>query len=452
MTPETVGPCDETRGLGERRRAFREGRTPVAVHGLGKMGLPLAAVYAETCGNVVGVDVDESVVATVADGGCHVTNEPGLSELVAELVEREALGATTDGTGAAERARLHVVMVPTLLRETEPDLSALRTAVETIASGLSEGDLVVVESTVPPDTCRTVVEPLLAERSGLPPDAFGVAFCPERTSSGRALRDVRGAHPKIVGGVDESSTQGARIVYEELTHNDVLVAGDATTAECVKLFEGVYRDVNIALANELARIADELPVDVNEAIGLANTQPYCDLHDPGIGVGGHCIPYYPYFLTETLGTEFPLLETARGVNDQMPLFGTVKLVEGLGRKGVAVEDARIAILGLTYRPGVPETRASPARPIAAELSALGATVYGVDPLLDDAGPFDLELVEQDALPTLDLDGAVLVTAHPEFESIPWTRLEGLAVVDGRNALDRPDGGPTVYTIGGGDRV
>jgi len=382
-----------------QREWFRTGEVPVAVYGLGKMGLPLAAVYAETSGNVTGVDIDESVVEAVNAGRSHVEREPGLQDLVADLTSRGALSATTDGVEAARDASIHVVIVPTLVDDNnEPDLSAVTSVVSDVASGLSPGDLVVVESTLPPRTSRDVLRPLLEDRSTVASEEFGLAFCPERTASGRALGDIRGAHPKVVGGDDDESTRVAELVYNEIVDNDVIPVSDTTTAEAVKVFEGLYRDANIALANELAKFTDELDIDVREAIDAANTQPFCDLHTPGPGVGGHCIPYYPYFVLNWLHGDAPLVATARRVNDGMPGFVVDTVSEGLAAAheaeeqndvyaadGGAVEDATVAVLGLTYRAGVQETRASPGVDICEDLDNRGAEVLAADPLVDAEG-------------------------------------------------------------------
>jgi UDP-N-acetyl-D-mannosaminuronic acid dehydrogenase len=449
---ETAAPLyGATRPASAQRRDLRDGRLPVAVYGLGKMGLPLAAVYAETTGNVVGVDVDETVVERIERGESHVDGEPGLSELVSRLVADGSLRATTNADAAVASATLHVVIVPTLLTaSSEPDLSALEAAVRAIASGLDPGDQIVVESTVPPGTCHETIVPLVAAESGLDPDQFGVAFCPERTSSGRALRDIRGAYPKIVGGVDDESTRVAELVYGELTDNDVVPMADATVAEAVKVFEGVYRDVNIALANELARVADDLGLDANAAIEAANTQPYCDIHDPGPGVGGHCIPYYPYFITTRTSVDTPLVRTAREVNDGMPSFVVSKLDDLLAARDRDVADARVLVLGLTYRPGVAETRATPARPIANSLAERGTEVLVADPMLEDFSEFDATVVDVSAVETTDPDGVVLVTPHEAFDDVDWSAFDDAVIVDGRDALDlesRPD--RPVYTVGGG---
>ena len=434
----------------EQRAAFTDGTVPVAVYGLGKMGLPLAATFAARSGNVVGVDLDPAVVDAINDGDSPVEGEPGLDAAVETTVADGTLRATTDGTHAARNAAIHVVIVPTLLDDDDrPDLSAVESVVDDISAGLAPGDAVFLESTLPPRTCEDIVQPRLVEESGLDADAFGLAFCPERTSSGRALEDITGSYPKIVGGIDDESTRVAELVYDQLTSNDVIPVSDPTTAECVKLFEGLYRDVNIALANELGRLADELSIDVREAIGAANTQPFCEIHDPGAGVGGHCIPYYPHFVIQQCETDTPLLETARAVNERMEEFTVRKTVEELDRAGVPIEEATIAVLGVTYRPGIDETRASPAWTITSTLSAAGADVYNIDPVCSDLDAFAGRPATLSDLPAIDPDGMVLVTAHDAFADIPWRRLTDPTVIDGRDALDVEPTDGHVYTIGSG---
>jgi UDP-N-acetyl-D-mannosaminuronic acid dehydrogenase len=433
-----------------RREAFLAGEVPVAVYGLGKMGLPLAAVYADVTGNTVGVDVDESVVRTVNAGDCHVKREPGLSELVADVVDRGALHAESDPVMAADASRLHVLMVPTLLDEDDtPNLSALTSAVRDIGGGLSPGDLVIVESTVPPRTTADHVVPLLAEESGLDPDEFGAAACPERTVSGQALADIRGTHPKVVGGVDAESTRAAGLFYDEITANEVIETADAATAEAVKVFEGVYRDVNIALANQLALYADALDVDVRGAIDVANTQPFCDIHDPGPGVGGHCIPVYPYFLAGAFDARADLIEAARSLNDAMAEHAVDLLGRALATLATSLDGATVALLGVTYKENIAELRNAPSVPIASDLVTAGADVLAVDPLVDDWSAFEgVDPVQFDDLVDRHLDAVVALTAHDEFADIDWSALPETVVLDGRGAFDLADTAHDVYTIGG----
>lgn len=422
----------------EQRAALTSGAVPVSVTGLGKMGLPLAAVYAETTGNVTGVDIDPSVVESIENGESHIAGEPGLSELVTELVDDGSLTATTDGANAARNARVHVVIVPTLVEDGEPDLSVMESAMTTIAEGLDPGDLVIAESTLPPRSCVDRLLPLLERESGLSLGEFGLAFCPERTSSGRALEDIRGAYPKIVGGVDDESTRAAELIYGEINTNEIIPVSDATTAEAVKVFEGVYRDVNIGVANELARMTDEFGIDVTEAIEAANTQPFCELHTPGAGVGGHCIPYYPQFLMSGFETETPVMRAARETNDEMPRHTANHALDGLHAEGINPEDAHVLVLGLTYRPGVDEIEKTPALPIIEELDDAGASVSAVDPVNTHTEPFEeagATLVSMDELD--EYEAIVLVTPQAAFEelSVPALRSnQRLVLVDGRQEL------------------
>ncbi|MWV65480.1 nucleotide sugar dehydrogenase [Halorubrum sp. JWXQ-INN 858] len=430
------------------RAAIRNGEVPVAVYGLGKMGLPLAAVFADVTGNVIGADIDESVVESIGRGECHVGGEPGLPELVAQTVADGSLETVADPTVAADRAAVHVVIVPTLLTAgRRPDLSAVEAVIDDVATGLDPGDLVCIESTVPPRTCVDEVVPRLAERSAVDEGSFGVAFCPERTASGRALRDIREAYPKVVGGVDADSTRAAAALYDEVTRNEVIEVSDATTAEAMKVFSGVYRDVNIALANEFARYADDLGIDVREAIDAANSQPLANVLSPGPGVGGHCIPVYPHFLIDHFETSSPLIRIARAVNDGMPSFTVERVRDALYDAGVPVEEATVLVLGATYRPGVKELRNSPSDRIAELFSRYGASVYWSDPLIDDPDAIPGERLPLADVADADPDAIVVATPHEPFVELDWSAIPPTIVVDCHDALDLADTHHVEYTIG-----
>lgn len=420
------------------RQAVASGDVTIAVYGLGKMGLPLAAVFADAGARVIGADIDESVVATINQGVCHVTGEPGLPELVEKNVDEGRLSATSDLVRAAEEADVMIILVPTLLdRNNNPDMSIVRSVCADIAKGLGPGDFVIQESTVPPRTTRDMILPIL-EGSGHKIGEFGVAHCPERTASGRAIIDITGAYPKIVGGVDGASTETARALYLTINKKGVIAVSDATAAESVKVFEGLYRDVNIALANELAMVCDELGIDAREVFDAANTQPYSHIHAPGCGVGGHCIPVYPYFIINTVEASTDMLMLARRINDSMPAY-TVDLLEGaLAKLGVGLSGARVLVLGVTYRGDVNETRFSPAIDLISELKRRGAEVFAYDPVLGEgvqrfgAIPSDLNSIDS-------IDAILLASDHAEFKEIDWDildrRMRHKVVVDGRNILD-----------------
>jgi len=230
----------------------------------------------------------------------------------------------------------------------------------------------------------------------------------------------------------------------------VVPVADCTTAECVKVFEGLYRDVNIALSNELATLAGEFGIDVTEAITVANTQPFCAIHTPGPGVGGHCIPYYPYFVISEFETETPLLQTARCVNESMPAFTADLAEDALADAGRELRESTAAVFGLTYRPGVDETRASPGVDVAEELVDRGATVYAIDPVCTSEPPEGVEHVPLDEIGGRELDLAVVTTGHDAFEEIQWSAFEDLTVVDSRRVLDDKPVAHPVVRLGDGD--
>jgi UDP-N-acetyl-D-mannosaminuronic acid dehydrogenase len=423
--------------------AFSSGRVIVAVYGLGKMGLPLAAVFAERGTRVIGVDVSPEVVDQVNKGKCPVPNEPDLPEMLKAGVARGRLSATTDGVVAAKDADVMVILVPCLLdSDNSPDVTAVTAVCSAISRGLSKGDFVILETTVPPRTTKDVVLPIL-KQSGLKEGEFGLAFCPERTSSGRAIRDITGAYMKVVGGIDRESTETAEAIYSVINKKGVITVSDTTTAEVVKLFEGVYRDVNIALSNELALVCREMGVSFTEVLPVVN-EPFDEEHQryhvnllrPGAGVGGPCIPVYPYFVTKTIGTDTSLIKLARKINDSMPFHMVDLITAGLNELGRNVRGSNILILGLAFRGGVKESRNSPAIPIIQKLKKLRANVFLFDPL------FSREEIESFGATYSDnfdnMDCLVIVTDHKEFREYDWqkigNKMRSKVIVDGRQVV------------------
>jgi nucleotide sugar dehydrogenase len=414
--------------------------TKIAVYGLGKMGLPLAAVLADAGFRVIGVDIDETVTIAVNEGSNPIDGEPGLDELVDTYGGRE-LEATTNGVRAAERTDIMILLVPTVLDDHQnPNLDSVMAAATDVSKGLTEGDLVILESTIPPGTTAGGLADTLETDSLSAGDDFGLAHCPERTYAGRVIQDLTESYPKIVGGIDADSTEAAAELYNEFNEPGVIKLNSATAAEAVKVFEGVYRDTNIALANELGKVCEEWGLNAHEVFEAANSQPFCDIHTPGIGVGGHCIPVYPHFIIS--GTsETPLLETSREVNDGMPNHAVSILESLLAGQGRSLDDANVLVLGVTYRAGVRETRYAPALDVIEILRERGASTFAHDPLLSDS-----ELSATDANPVTDplavddLDGVILSTGHEVYNSLDLDalhdRMRSRIIVDGRCFFDR----------------
>jgi UDP-N-acetyl-D-mannosaminuronic acid dehydrogenase len=423
--------------------AFGSGRVTVAVYGLGKMGLPLAAVFAERGARVIGADINQKVVDEINEGRCPIVNEPGLPETLEATVAAGRLSATTDGLAAAKQSDVMVILVPCLLnKDRSPDLTAVTEACSSISLGLSKGDFVILETTVPPRTTKDVVLPVL-KQSGLKEGEFGLAFCPERTSSGRAIRDITGAYMKVVGGIDKESTETAEAIYSVINKRGIIAVSDTTTAEAVKLFEGIYRDVNIALSNELALVCREMGVSSTEVFPVVN-EPFDEVHQryhvnllqPGAGVGGHCIPVYPYFVLKTTKTDTKLIALARKINESMPFHMVNLIIEGLNELGRSVKDSNILILGLAFRGGVKETRNSPAIPIIQRLKELHANVFLYDPLFSKKEIESFGAAYSDSFD--DMDCLVIVTDHKEFKEYDWqkigNRMRSKVIVDGRQII------------------
>ncbi|RLI66152.1 MAG: nucleotide sugar dehydrogenase [Candidatus Asgardarchaeum californiense] len=432
------------------KSAISSGNVTIAVYGLGKLGLPLAVTYANFGFNVIGVDINEKIVDTINSGKSYLVNEPGVDEGVRKNVSAGRLKATTNGVNAAKEADVMVSIVPTLIDDTNrPDLTYMMNSVETIAKGLTKGDIVLIESTLPPGTTEGPIREMLEKVSGLKAGVdFGLAYSPERTSSGQVIADIVDHYPKIIGGLDEHSTRAIAAIYSKIAKKGVIVVRDIRTAEAVKVFEGVYRDVNIALANELALLTEKLGVDIIEAINAANSQPYSHIHIPGAGVGGHCIPLYPYFLLDVANKQnVPLRITsiARQLNEYMPYHMVELIADALNECEKPIKNSKIGILGLTFRGDVKATYHTPAAPLIKILQEKGAKITAHDPLLspdeiksefgiDSAKSFD-ELFR-------DADCIVVVTAHSLYKNTDFKKYFKLmrrpaAVVDGRHIFN-PD--------------
>ncbi|HUH17067.1 MAG TPA: nucleotide sugar dehydrogenase [Methylomirabilota bacterium] len=408
----------------------------VAVVGLGHIGLPLAVQYASRGHDVLGVDIADWIVEAINRGETPHRDEQALIDRVPELVAAGRLRATSWAEAEDVRqVEAIVVIVPVVVdAERQVDFAPIDVATRDIARHLGPNTLVIYETTLPVGTTRTRFGPMLVEGSGLEleRDLF-LAFSPERVLVGRVFTDLQ-RYPKIVGGTSEEGTRRAvefyRSVLDEGT--EVTAVANAETAEMTKLAETTYRDVNIAYANELARYAARNGIDVMEVIGAANSQPYSHIHQPGVGVGGHCIPVYPHFLFND-DPELRLPPLAREINEGMAGF-TVDVVED--RFG-SLDGESVLVLGIAYRGDVKEDAFSSAFRLRDELLAAGALVHAHDPYFDADHIRRLGFEPYDLDAPVDVRVAVLQAGHRMYLDLDPSRLPGLELmVDGRNMLDR----------------
>ncbi|VVC03405.1 UDP-N-acetyl-D-mannosamine dehydrogenase [Candidatus Bilamarchaeum dharawalense] len=348
----------------------------IEVVGLGKAGLPLAAIIADSGFEVIGLDISKERVEQINNGKNPFSDEPGLDDLIKKYGGRR-IKATTDIQMAAKETNVHIILVPLFLNsENQPDFRYIDEAVMGLLTGIKKNDIVVIETTLPVGTIEDRIKPKI-ENAGwrVGQDVF-LAYSPERLMSGFAISRFK-EFPKIIAGVDEESSSRASEVYRKFIPRLYLVS-NTRTAEMIKISEGVYRDVNIALANELFKLCEKDGIKYNEVRQFANHE-FCHLHQAGLGVGGHCIPVYPNFLIQKNKEGTPLIQLSRKINDGMVKYWIETIKNDL--KKLKKQNVTICINGLTYRPGVKELYHSRSLELVKQLKALGFDVYAWDSLL-----------------------------------------------------------------------
>ena len=396
----------------------------VGVVGLGYVGLPLAVAFAEAGEQVVGVDVDEAKVAAIEAGESYIEDVP--SERLGAV-----MGSIDATTVYAPLARTDAVLVcvPTpLTANREPDLGPLLEAGRALGAVLQRGQLVVLESTTYPGTTREQLVPLLEHRGVRVGDGLNVAFSPERVDPGRTDFTLRNT-PKVIGGITPECTERATELYGRVC-DEIVRVSTPEAAEMTKLLENIFRSVNIALVNEMAMLADRMGIDIWEVVDAASTKPYgFTRFDPGPGMGGHCLPVDPFYLTWRarefhFATEF--IELAGKINQQMPYHCVERIERALNDVAKPVKGSRIAILGVSYKGGVGDIRESPALRIMEELGARGAELAYHDPYVPALPELGLQSSSlEDAV--ADADAVVLVTAHPGIDHAAIARDAALFV-------------------------
>jgi nucleotide sugar dehydrogenase len=427
----------------------------IAVVALGKIGLPLAVQFAKKGHHVIGCDVNQKTVDLVNAGTEPFPGEAHLAEYLSESVKSGHLTATTDTTTAVSQSDAVVIVVPLFVDEEGiPDFGWMDAATEKIAQGLKPGTLVSYETTLPVGTTRNRFAPALEKGSGLVAGKdFHLVFSPERVLTGRVFADLR-KYPKLVGGINEASTKAGIKFYEAVLDfddradlsekNGVWDLGTAEASEMAKLAETTYRDVNIALANQFAIFAEGANIDIAKVIAASNSQPYSHIHQPGIAVGGHCIPIYPRFYLWN-DPEATVVRSAREANAKMPEHAVSLLSGALGD----LKGKKVAVLGVSYRGGVKESAFSGVFGTVTALKSHGAEVVVNDPMYSDE-----EIAALGFTPYAigENVGAVILQAdHKEYKGLSKNDFPGVkAVVDGRRAMSAKNfEGITFRVIGAG---
>jgi UDP-N-acetyl-D-glucosamine dehydrogenase len=401
----------------------------IAVIGAGYVGLPLARTFAEAGERALLVDVLPEIVEAINRGESHIGDVP--SEVLAPLVESGAVRATTDFAEISELDAVLIAVPTPLSRQREPDLAAIEQAARSLSPHLRKGQVVVLESTTYPGTTREVLKPILEEGSGLRAgEDFRLAFSAERVDPGNTQWSTK-TTPKVVGGIDAASTEAAAEIYRRVL-DEVHTVSTADASELTKLLENIFRSVNIALVNELAQLCDRMDIDVWEVVEAAATKPFGFMSfKPGPGLGGHCIPVDPFYLTwkareYDFSTRF--IELAGEVNNNMPYFCRSVVSQALNHGAQkSLKGSRILVLGVAYKADIDDVRESPAEKLIQLLENAGSDVSYHDPHVPEFDGHHSVALEPEAY-----DAVVIVTAHSSIDYADIVR-RGNVVVDFRNA-------------------
>ena len=421
-------------------RRINERKASIAVIGLGHVGLTTAAIFANVGFSVIGVDIRKEVLQNISSGR-SCTGEPALDELVQKVVENGKLQATADASQASQQADVEIICVQTpVTHKNKPYLTYLEKACKSIVQGPLKGKLVVVESTLPPGTTKNKVVRILEEGSKLKCGRdFWLAHCPERMAIGRAAQDFE-ENARIIGGYNPESTEIAAALFKTVSKGELLLT-DCTTAEVAKLAENTYRYVNIAFANELALICEKICVDVVDVVKLANTHSRVNIHSPGCGVGGPCLPKDTYLLLDAAREkEFKprIIESSRRVNEYMPRH-TIELLAAVQEKfGRRLSGKKIVVLGSAYRGEVDDARNSPSERIVQRLISQGAEVAVYDPYCEES--FGAKKAENLFEAVKGANCLMIVTDHKIFSELDLKSIKSLmtespVIIDGRRVLD-----------------
>jgi len=417
------------------RRAILGRRANVAIVGQGYVGLTLACEAAATGFSVVGIDVDQSRVASLRDG---ILSVPGVDPEVFRAGLESGRLRFDDAHSAIAESSVVLICVPTPVRDHTPDLSLVEMACKEVAHHLRAGSLVVLESTTYPGTTDEIVRPVL-ETSGLAASRdFLLAYSPERIDPGNSLFVLRNT-PKVVGALSQEGAGVAALFYNQLV-DKVVVVSSCRAAELVKLLENTYRQVNIGLVNEMAMFCHDLGIDVWEVLDAAATKPFGFMpFFPGPGVGGHCIPIDPTYLAWQLrrdaGRQFRILEQAQDVNSQMPTYVCSRIAEALNEVGKPVKGSSILVLGVAYKPDVGDVRESPSLQVLQTLERRRAKVSFHDPFVESVryNGSTFRRAELNARSLAQADCVALLTPHSAYD-LEWIADHAALVFDGRNAF------------------
>ena len=430
-----------------------------AIYGLGNVGGSIAAVWLRAGAKIIGVDISDILLNKIKNGNSH-KKEPLLSETFTDALKKGTLTLSSNGVYASKKSSIKIIAVPVGLKNKKVDLKAVIQVTKDISKGLKKGDTVILSPSLPPRTTSDIVLPILEKGSKLKGEKdFYLIYNPERIFEGRAVQDIEKNYPAIISGLGPKSLKIAENLFGVISKKGVLKMATLAEAEAEKLFEGVYRDVNIALANELADYCERIGINFWETRKGANSQPFCHLHYPGTGVGGFCIPIYPCIIIEDadkVGKTMSLLQYSRKINDNMPKKCVQDAVNLLLKNKIKPKNAKIAVLGLGFRGDVTDTRLSPTYDVVTEFIKQGCNVTIHDPYIfeDKDLPKSVSLSKNLKDVTKDASLIFISSDHKMYSKLTpksfSKRKKPILFFDGRNILSKKNfTSAKIQTIGNG---
>ena len=414
----------------------------VCIVGIGRIGLPTALSFAQAGLQTIGADINEKLVDSINAGNFPLKDEPGYEDIFNSVRKNGNFSATTDINEAISKSNLILLSLPTPMDENNiPIYLALESVGKQLSQTLQSNSLVVVESTIEPGFIENVMIKRIEGDSGLHVGKnFTIGVCPENANPGEILHDFTSL-PRLVGGIDEQTTKIIALIYDFVFSVELVTMPDCKTANAVKLTTNVFRDINIAFVNELSLMFEKLGIDTLKVLDAAKRKYNFQIHYPGAGVGGPCLPINSYQFLNTakrIGSELNIVKYGRAINEKMPDHVINLTLDGFKKCNKSIKDSTLLILGVSYKPDVKDIQLSPAEIIINKLKALGAKIRIYDPYYKDNQVFGIN-VEHDIQDVLsEVDASIIVTAHKEFQEINpkiFTKMKTPILIDSRGIID-----------------
>jgi len=418
----------------------------VCVIGIGRIGLPTALSFAKSGLQTIGVDINENLVQNVNSGKFPLKDEPGYEEIFNDVIRNKKFSATTKIEDAVSNSDLILLSLPTPMDENNiPDYSALRNVGSKLSDILSPNSLVIVESTIEPGFIEDDMVSLISKSGKLQVEKnFFIGVCPENANPGEILHDFTNL-PRLVGGINSNTTKIIKSIYNFVFSVELVEMPDCKTANAVKLTTNVFRDINIAFVSELSLMFEKLGIDTNKVLEAAKKKYNFQVHYPGAGVGGPCLPINSYQLLNTAkrtGSNLSIIESGRKINEKMPAHVIDLTIDAFKESGKPLNNSEILILGISYKPDVKDIQLTPAEDIIKKLKSLGANVHIYDPYFSSTKIFDIDVSESLSNELLEkMDAAIIVTAHEEFKKssiLNFNKMKTPILIDTRGIIDPVD--------------